>query len=179
MPSRIPEKFEQLVEDTQVSLRFYIRSLGVDSAWVDDIAQETFLLLLKKWQELSTHDRPDLWLRSTAKNLVRNELRKTSRRPHLINRYLTTLLLDHDEHQMPSEQMQQKERKDALRICLEKLPGRTREILHQRYTEDRNSEEIGRSFAMNSAAIRRLLFRTRAALADCIKAEQSTTQIPP
>jgi len=37
-------RFEALVLDHHVGIRAFVRSLGVDPDWVDDIAQEAFLI---------------------------------------------------------------------------------------------------------------------------------------
>ena len=160
--------------ENHASLRFYIRSLGVMSGWVDDIAQETFILLLKKWKQLEQHDELDAWLRTTAKNLVRNELRKNSRRTHLLNKHLTSLILDPAPlAPTPLQFAVNRENHSALKRCLKTLPVKTRRIIEGRYFQDRNSTEIALDLNMKSSAVRRTLLRAREALAICISREQS------
>ena len=41
---RVDDKFfAGLVQEHQASLRAFVRSLGVDSGWVDDLAQDAFV----------------------------------------------------------------------------------------------------------------------------------------
>lgn len=172
MPSDLPPEFETIVLENHASLRFYIRSLGVTSGWVDDIAQESFILLLKKWSRLERYDEVDAWLRTTARNLVRNELRKNSRRPHLINKYLTTLVLDQNPvSPTPQEFAITSENRSALRNCLATLTEKTRRIIEERYFRDRNSSEIATDLNMKPSAVRRVLFRARESLATCVTRE--------
>ncbi|MGC6464353.1 MAG: RNA polymerase sigma factor [Akkermansiaceae bacterium] len=172
MSSKLPPEFETIVSENHASLRFYIRSLGVMSGWVDDIAQESFILLLKKWSELGQHDELDSWLRTTARNLVRNELRKNSRRPHLINKYLTTLVLEQSQVAPSPETFAiTGENQSALRHCLSSLTERARRIIEERYFKDRNSSEIASDLEMKPSAVRRALLRARESLATCINRE--------
>ncbi|MDA7891754.1 sigma-70 family RNA polymerase sigma factor [Akkermansiaceae bacterium] len=174
MSSSLPPEFETIVSENHASLRFFIRSLGVTSGWVDDIAQEAFILLLKKWDKLERHDEADSWLRATAKNLVRNELRKTSRRPHLLNKYLTTLVIERDSvTPAPADYAISRENHSALQRCLQTLTAKTRNIVEQRYFHDKNSSEIAEDLEMKSSAVRRALLRAREALATCISREQN------
>jgi RNA polymerase sigma-70 factor, ECF subfamily len=169
MSSQIPPQFTELVAQQHKSLRFFIRSLGVESAWVDDIAQETFLLLLKKWSQLTDHENLDAWLRTSARNLVRNELRNQKRRPHLINKHLTTFLVEHSRPEPdPYEVAITEERHSALRNCLSLLTPRSRKIVEERYFQDRDSSEIGEEMGMKSSAVRRALFRARESLNACL-----------
>jgi RNA polymerase sigma-70 factor (ECF subfamily) len=174
MSSSLPPEFETIVSENHASLRFFIRSLGVTPGWVDDFAQESFILLLRKWDELERHDEIDSWLRATAKNLVRNELRKTSRRPHLLNKYLTTLVMERDSGTpVPAEYAISMENQSALRHCLQTLTTKTRGMIEQRYFDDKNSSEIAADLKMKSSAVRRALLRAREALATCISREQN------
>ena len=174
MTSKLPPEFERVVLENHASLRFFIRSLGVLPGWVDDIAQESVLLLLKKWDHLERHDELDSWLRSAARNLVRNELRIRSRRPRLLNTYLTSLVLDQSTLAPdPATYTMGLENQSILRRCLAALTGRTRCIVEQRYFEDRNSTEIAKQLQMKASTVRRTLLKAREALAACISREES------
>ena len=37
-------RFTELIQEHHASLRYFIHSLGVNPAWVDDVAQDAFLL---------------------------------------------------------------------------------------------------------------------------------------
>ena len=85
-------RFAALVEEHQASLRAFVRTLGVDTDWVDDLAQDAFVVA---YRELETFDEDrdfGKWLRGIARNLVRNELRKAVRR-RIMNEDLTRHLL--------------------------------------------------------------------------------------
>ena len=42
---------EGMVREHHAGLRAYVRSLGVEEAWVDDVAQEAFLVAYRKLDE--------------------------------------------------------------------------------------------------------------------------------
>jgi RNA polymerase sigma-70 factor (ECF subfamily) len=150
-------------------LRYFIRSLGVNEAWVDDLAQEAFLIAHRKWEELDHPENAPVWLRQIARNLVMNELAKAGRRQRLIDEKVTTLLIAAETSAPAPGAIQDAEiRHEALRECLDTLPGNVRQIIHARYYDDKNATDIGDKFAMNPGAVRKLLFLARKTLADCL-----------
>ena len=59
--------------------------LGVRPESVDDIAQETFVIAYRKLTMFERGTNFGAWLRTIARNLVRNELRRQGRRRVLAN----------------------------------------------------------------------------------------------
>ena len=163
-------EFAGVVRQHHASLRYFIRSLGVQSAWVDDLAQEAFLLAYRKWDDLDDVGNASPWLIAIAKNLVMNELSKSSRRQRLLDENMTTLLLAAETgEERPAAAADRGIRHEALRDCMAKLPERSRQVVHARYFDDRNSTEIGSDLKMTTTAVRQLLFRSRQVLADCLQ----------
>lgn len=165
-------EYTEVVRTHHSSLRYFIRSLGVQSAWVDDLAQEAFLLAYRKWDDLDDASNAGAWLRTIARNLVMNEITKTSRRQRLIDENLTTLLLDAEQNSdQPGRTEDHGIRNRALVECIEGLSGRSREIIRARYFDERNSTEIGEDLKMQPAAIRKVLYHSRQILADCLRSK--------
>lgn len=164
-------RFTELIQEHHASLRYFIHSLGVNPAWVDDVAQDAFLIAYRKWPSLEDSlENPGAWLRSIARNVVQNELAKQNRRKRLMDENLTMLLLDAGEANpqfIGSADLV--DRQEALRACISKLSERARRILEFRYANDYNSCEIGSEFDMKPAAVRKLLFHSRQTLANCLK----------
>ena len=69
-----------LVQEHQAGVRAFIRALGVDEAWVDDVAQETFLIAYRKLDHWDRTREAGPWLRGIARRLALNERRKAARR---------------------------------------------------------------------------------------------------
>lgn len=166
-------ELDAAVRAHHVSLRYFIRSLGVNAAWVDDLAQEAFLVAYRKWDELDNPENAGPWLRRIARNLVMNELTKSGRRQRLIDENLTTLLLDATpSHPEPGQIQDTEIRHEALRTCLDRLTVRSRRVVEARYFRDRNATEIGSELSMSSVAVRKVLFNARQTLAECLAAHQ-------
>ena len=167
------EQIDAVVHEHHSSIRYFIRSLGVDHAWVDDIAQEAFLVAYRKWDELDSPDNAGPWLRRIARNLVMNELSKSGRRQRLLDENLTSLLLQAPHASMEPGALQDCEiRYEALRACLERLTDRTRKVIDARYFQDRNASQIGEDFDMSAVAVRKMLFHARQTLAQCLHSRE-------
>lgn len=164
------KEFTQVISDHHASLRYFIQGLGVNAAWVDDVAQDTFLVAYRKWDEFDTVENPGAWLRTIARNLILNETAKLNRRQRLLDENLTTLLLEAESNAPAAGEITDlSHRRDALKLCLDRLSAKARSVIEARYYNDQNSTEIGAEFAMNPAAVRKMLFHARQALADCLK----------
>ena len=86
--------FTELVREHQAGLRAFIRALGVETDWVDDLAQEVFVLAFQKRERFENDKDFGKWLRGIARNLVANERRKTARRARILNGPLTDFLIE-------------------------------------------------------------------------------------
>lgn len=160
---------DAVVRQHHSSLRYFIRSLGVSNAWVDDLAQEAFLIAYKKWHELDDPASAGPWLRRIARNLVMNEHSKSGRRQRLLDSNLTTILLNTEPNELEPGSLQDTEiRHEALRACLEGLNERTRKVINARYFGEKNATEIGKELSMSAVAVRKVLFLARQALANCL-----------
>lgn len=166
------KEFTRVIGEHHSSLRYFIQGLGVNPSWVDDVAQDAFLVAYRRWEEFDTVENPGAWLRTIARNVVLNETAKLKRRQRLLDENLTSLLLDAD-HETPAagDFPDFSHRQDALRQCLGRLTGKARGVIEARYFKDRNSTEIGEEFAMKPVAVRKMLFHARQALAECLKTE--------
>lgn len=164
------EQFTRVIQENHTGLRHYIGAFGVNPAWVDDIAQDTFLVVYRKWDEFQAVENQGAWLRAVAKNLVLNETAKVNRRQRLLNHNLTKLLVEAEPDDVPVvEPATQKARSEALRACMENLSQRTRGVVEARYFGDLNSFQIAHNLSMKPTAVRKLLFHARQSLAECMR----------
>ena len=164
----ISPEFTQLVAQQHQQLRSFVRTLGVAPDWVDDLAQETFLVA---WRERDSFDgRRDVgkWLRGIARNLVRNELRKDQRRKRILHEGLTELLVRSQAGEGEAADWE-KYRMSALRDCVEQLPPKSRQIVAGRYGDGWKAPDLADHFDMTAAAVRQALMRIREQLKQCIE----------
>lgn len=163
------DPFTRVIMEHHSGLRHYIGGFGVNPAWVDDIAQDTFLVAHRKWEEFLKVENPGAWLRAVAKNLVLNETAKLNRRQRLLGNKLTLLLVEAEkDDELPEDPAVHAAKLSALRLCMEQLSTSTRSVIEARYFKDRNSSQIGEELAMKPAAVRKMLFLARQALGDCM-----------
>jgi len=64
--------FEALVNEHHIRVRAFVRSLGVDPDWVDDLAQEAFPSAYREWDSFDESRDFGRWIRGIALNLVRS-----------------------------------------------------------------------------------------------------------
>jgi RNA polymerase sigma-70 factor (ECF subfamily) len=161
------QEFEARVREHQSGLRAFIRALGADEAWVDDLAQEVFIFAYRRLDQFEPGTNFGKWLRSIARFLVANERRKEIRRSRLLPFAIVDVLLQSEsEHSLESDVTRFL---PEMRECVEQLPARSREMLRRRYAANDNATTLARQLGMNADAIRQQLLRIRLAVKECIE----------
>ncbi|WP_404305309.1 sigma-70 family RNA polymerase sigma factor [Neorhodopirellula lusitana] len=164
-PTVSPE-FMQLVADQHQQLRSFVRALGVDADWVDDLAQEVFLVAWREQQSFDTQRDVGKWLRGIARNLVRNEVRKRQRQKRFLHQGLTELLID----AVPAKPLAWEESDTSvLRDCVEQLAPKSRKLVSGRYRDGWKAPDLADHFGMTPAAVRQALGRIRQQLKQCVE----------
>jgi RNA polymerase sigma-70 factor (ECF subfamily) len=168
--SPVPDAFENLVREHQAGLRAYIRALGAQDAWVDDLAQEAFLVAYRRFAYFEEGADFGRWLRGIARNLVNNERRKTARRSRLLQEAIVDALAadaepDRGEPAPPAHLVQ------TMAECVARLPERSRELLQRRYAGSTDAPTLARAFQLSAEVVRQTLVRSRAAVRRCIEAK--------
>ncbi len=164
------EQFVDLVRENQSGLRAFIRSLGVDPMWVDDLAQEALVIAYERREDYDEALSFRNWVWGIAKHCVLNERRKLARRSRILHENVTDILLatagDSAEPEGSSDE--DRLRAAALKSCLEEMPERSRDLLRRRYELEMKSTDLAEEFNMNPPALRKALERIRNAIRDCM-----------
>ena len=161
------EDFEIHVTEHQSGLRAFIRALGADDGWVDDLAQEAFIVAYRRRDEFEPGTDFGKWLRSIARRLVANERRKEARHSRLLPFAVADVLLQHaPDNQTGGPDLDRL--LPALRECVEGLPPRSRDLLQRRYAANENATTLARQLRINADAVRQQLTRIRAAVKECL-----------
>jgi RNA polymerase sigma-70 factor (ECF subfamily) len=176
------EMYIDYVRANHAGLRAFIRSLGVDALWVDDIAQEAFIVAYQRMEEFDEERDFGAWVRGIARNLVINERRKNARRKRIIFDNLTDVLVlsssASEDEQGEAEAAfgmgvgsgdQTRAKMLALRECLQMIPKKSQAMIKARYEENASAPDIAERLDMKSAAVRKSLERIRAALRKCME----------
>ena len=143
--------FDAVFAKLYPSLFRYLQRLTGDEDVAEDIAQESFVRLLR--QSLPEEEvRP--WLFTVAMNLVRDRARKSDRRQRL----LTTAPELVTRRPLPDEDLERSERVATVRDVLERLPERDRQLLVMR-EEGFKYDEIARVIGVAPASVGTLIAR--------------------
>ena len=167
MPAQETE-FIALVNETQAGLRAFIRMLGGSDEWVDDLAQETYLVAYRQFSQYDRTQNFAKWLRGIARKLIANERRKTLKHARILSGRLSGALETASEC---TEILETKEILRALNECLEKLPGKSSTLIRMRYQDCTNATELGKREKLSSDSIRQALMKIRQSLQVCIEAK--------
>jgi RNA polymerase sigma-70 factor (ECF subfamily) len=159
---------EALVQEHQAGVRAFLRALGVEAAWVDDLAQETFLVAYRKLDEWDRGRDAGHWLRGIARHLAANERRKVARRARLLAGGLGDLLLDHPAPE-PDAAAPTAELLEALHTCLQELPEPGRELLRRRYADGERADSLAEQMQTRADAMRQKLLRLRLLVKGCVE----------
>jgi len=161
---------EVLMRRHQRDVWRHLRFLGASASVADDLAQETFLRLLRERVE----DRGDAalaaWLRATARNLWFAHGR---RRPGLE-------LSAEAELEAAWTRWAGSDGGDrthaALERCLGRLEGRARRALVLRYAEGRPRAAVAAALDLSVEGLKTLLRRTKQVLAACVQDARTRTE---
>ena len=160
--------FEEVLKDTQGRLRAYIAGIGVPGHAVDDLAQETYLVLYRNPERLPSDVEPIRWLKGIALRLSLNYLRSSKR---LANREAAAAV-QHLAQAAKRAEGKVSAMQDRLDHCLALLSRDHRRLVELRYSEGLSTQEIAEELNANDGAIRIALMRVRNALRDCMLATQ-------
>jgi RNA polymerase sigma-70 factor (ECF subfamily) len=147
----------------------YLRFLGCDDAVADDLTQETFLAVARGTINGGPVRDVSAYLRGVARNLFIKHVRRSRREPAVEE-------LDIIQAAEAEEIWRQFAGDDggeswiaALRDCVERLTGRSREAIDLCYREDLSREQIARRLDMTPDGVKTLLRRTRQLLRGCVE----------
>ncbi|CAN5801613.1 RNA polymerase sigma factor [soil metagenome] len=146
------EDFDAIYRRLQPSIFRYLERLTGDADVAEDIAQESFVRLLSR-PDLNG-DGARLWLFTVATNLVRDRGRSTSRRARL----LAAVPMDVGRLPLPDDDLERKQRIASVRMALNQLPDRDRQMLLMR-EEGFRYDEIAQAVGVAPGSVGTLIAR--------------------
>jgi RNA polymerase sigma-70 factor (ECF subfamily) len=139
----------------------YARTLGVDAHAADDLVQESFAVVLARPDfDFSVRAAVFAFLRTTCRRLWLRSKRRTlaDREVDEADRVWVAKCGDG----MGDDYV------DALRACVERLPSRSRELLHATYGDGDSRTAAGARVGIGRDGVKSALRRLRSFLHDCI-----------
>ena len=159
--------FIEQVRQEHTRLRAFIRSLGVRSEAVDDVAQECFILALEKLDQFERGTDFGAWVRGMARRLVMNLLRKEQRRQLILSDAVTQFMAETADDAFADDRLVEKV--EALRTCMHQMPERSRDLVRMRYFEELSPGAIASRLERTANDVRQMLFRLRRMLMECVE----------
>lgn len=160
--------FELLVRRYQDAIVNYIHLTINDYHRAEDLAQETFLRVLKNAPRYKPKAAFKNWLYTIATNLSRNEIRNRTRR----NTYLLDDMVDEgqdiyhsaimtDSRHQPDILLEKKERQQLIKKALNQLPDNQRIALTLVTYQELSYDEIAEILECTVGAVKSLIHRAR------------------
>lgn len=159
------EQFTRCWTQAQPVVASYIGSLVTDFHAAEDLLQTVAIKLHRKFADYDPARPFVSWALGFARLEVLN-LRRTQARSFLTydDDVVESVLEAHAE--LAPELGR---RTAALRECLKRIEGRSRELLRLRYDDELRPQQIAGRLSMGEVAVRVALSRVRGALRDCIE----------
>jgi RNA polymerase sigma-70 factor (ECF subfamily) len=153
----------EFVRSHQEDIWWYLRFLGCQEAEASDLAQETFLAVIKKPPVDLGPAALRVFLRTVARNKFVESLRKHRREAEFD--------LDAAEQAWAAAQTQASDdtRLEALDDCIAQLEGRAKQVIELTYRDNRSRADIAAAMEMTESGVKSLLRRTRDVLRQCVE----------
>ncbi len=157
----------EMVERYGPGLRLLLARLGASPSLNDDIYQGTFATVLPKVREGKVHEPAALvgFLRSTARNLLRDDRRKSDCYDHLDDEAHSPLISRGGSLATEANQLDQvlaaEEAQLARRVLDELRYDRDREVLTRYYLKGESGHEICGDLDVTPRLFNRILYRAR------------------
>jgi RNA polymerase sigma-70 factor, ECF subfamily len=166
------EQFVQLLTAHQSMLYAYIRSLLPNSQGVQDVLQETNMVLWRRSEEFEAGSNFVAWACKVAYYQVLAFYRDHKRDSLVFNVELVSLLAKKNEEKLANSHNLQR----ALSCCLSKLPEQSRHLIQQRYASGGSVQTIAAEQGRSVGAVSQTLYRIRQLLQECVQKTLASEQ---
>lgn len=157
------------------ALRAWLLGVVPDQALADDLVQETFLTVIKKFEEFQPGSNFRAWMFAIARYKLLEACRHHAARAVTLEPEAMELLIGNQ----PELPVHPDDRLNCLEICLEKLPHRARELIDLRYFGGLRPPDIAARLAWTLNSVNVALSRARVMLRDCIEGTLPRTPAMP
>jgi RNA polymerase sigma-70 factor (sigma-E family) len=144
-------------------VRLAMLMLG-DQSSAEDVVQEAFFGLYRRWDKLSAQDRAVAYVRSSVLNGCRDVLRRRSRK-------IPAALLEPDAPSAEVRILLAEEHREVL-VALRRLPDRQREAVILRHCLALPEDEVAQAMNVSRGTVKSASHRGLATLARILKEDQ-------
>ena len=161
MRKKKEEYFQKLYEETYDELLRYVSKLyWYDAAMVEDILQETYLILYRKITEVMRHENPTGWIKMTAKYVTYHVLERNHTVEEILSQYQA------DTAVSPEKLLDEYE--DLRKFLTEKELKLIRRYYEEGYSLDELAQEYRISKPALKMRIHRVVKKIRRGIAVCL-----------
>jgi len=165
MDSDQTEVFAKLWVGTQSTISGFVRSLVPDFQQAEEVLQRVAVTLVRKFDQYDQNRPFVAWAIGVAKYEVLYYRRERATDRHVFDDEVVERIAQ-GYQRFVSEADPFRE---ALERCLERLDGRSRQVVELRYATGLASPDVARRLSLSPSAVRMLLSRVRHSLRDCIE----------
>jgi RNA polymerase sigma-70 factor (ECF subfamily) len=158
------DDFVRLLTANHRQLYVYLLSLTCNRQLVDDLLQETHLVM---WREFATFV-PGTNFGAWSRRIAYNQLLAWRKKQHRVRVQFSDDFLQLVAEELDTADEYLEQRLQALRECLTRLPNHHRELIHHRYSTGDAIETIAHLLGRKPDAVYRMLSRIRRTLHDCV-----------
>lgn len=174
-PDEHRERILRAAFDCRVELLAYARSMLGNYSAAEDVVQEAFLVVTRKYEQFQEGTSMLAWCRS----IVRIEVMRARQRYHrdhsLVERILDDAIdASFHEFQESSTCDETDVRKGTMEQCVEQLSDRASGVLKARLADNLSYPQIGEKLGMSIEAVRKALFRAKKQVRDCVESKLRT-----
>ena len=152
--------------DERLAVMAYINAIVRDRHHAEDLFQDLSVEAIEKHQTIDDAVHLTRWLRTGARFRAIDHLRKQGGRAMVFEPELLDKL---DQVWHDADGQSAGDRVEALRICMSRMPSKTRELLRQRYEAGKAGAQIATDTGRSTNAIYLALSRAHQALRTCIE----------
>jgi RNA polymerase sigma-70 factor, ECF subfamily len=161
------EFYEELIRRYQTNVLQVVSGMLYDRNNTEELAQQVFVNAYLHLDSFDVQRDFGPWLRTIARNAVREHLRNTSRYARRLEAYADILdvrFADNDRAAAHEERL-----REQLARCLGKVSERSAALVQMRYQQSQSYDEMAGKLGTSAGALRNQLSRTRAKLRTCIE----------
>ena len=136
----------------------------------EDMTQETFRIAVSRGPDPEKGTNYGAWLRSIARNLVRNHVRKHRSTQFLLHGDVLALAESHFVATGSDQDDVWEARRQALAACMQRLSDGQRALLRRRYELGEKIQDVAEELGITANSLSKRLERVRESLRKCIEA---------
>jgi len=159
--------YGELVRRYRPEVRKVALLMLADGLVTENVVQQTFINAYERLDDFRRGEEFGHWVKAIARNLVRDELKKSSRergRMALYRDYLIAKLSTEDQGERREQSLV-----EALTHCRGKLPAVAARAIELRYDRELPFDEVAAAIGRSADATRQIVTRARVALKVCIQ----------